>query len=73
VEAWDTAVQFLLVDNRAQSLAESHPLTEDGWCGRCRLPGCTAAQLASEALAVLAERRSAPRLHLVWSSARPSR
>jgi hypothetical protein len=72
VEAWDAAVQFLLVDNRARSLAEAHPLTEDGQCERCSQPGCTAAQLASEALAVLAERRPMPQVQLVWSSARPS-
>jgi hypothetical protein len=54
MDAWDTAVQFLLIEDRAQSLAEAHPLMEDGRCGRCSPPGCTAAALASEALAVLA-------------------
>jgi hypothetical protein len=53
MDAWQTAVQFLLIDNRAQVLAEAHPLTEDGQCGRCILPGCTAAALAAEALALL--------------------
>jgi hypothetical protein len=57
MDAWDTAVQFLLIDDRAQSLAEVHPLMEDGRCGRCRTPDCSAAELASEALAVLAARR----------------
>jgi hypothetical protein len=53
MDAWDTAVQFLLIDDRAQVLAEAHPLTEDGQCGRCALPGCTAAALAAEALEML--------------------
>jgi hypothetical protein len=56
MDAWDTAVQFLLIGDRAQSLAEAHPLTEDGQCGRCSPPGCTAAALASEAVAILAAR-----------------
>jgi hypothetical protein len=51
MHAWHTAVQFLLIDNKAQALAEAHPLLEDG---RCAVPGCTAAALADEALAVLA-------------------
>jgi hypothetical protein len=54
MHSWHTAVQFLLIDNRAQALAEAHPLLEDGRCGRCTVPGCTAAALADEALAVLA-------------------
>jgi hypothetical protein len=53
MDAWHTAVQFLLVDDRAQVLADAHPLTEDGQCGRCTQPGCTAAALAAEALALL--------------------
>jgi hypothetical protein len=53
MDTWQTAVQFLLVDHRAQVLAEAHPLTEDGHCGRCTLSGCTAAALAAEALALL--------------------
>jgi hypothetical protein len=53
MDAWQTAVQFLLIDNRAQVLAEAHPLTKDGQCGRCTLPGCAAAALAAEALALL--------------------
>jgi hypothetical protein len=53
MDAWQAAVQFLLVDDRAQVLADAHPLTEDGRCGRCTLPGCTAAALAAEALALL--------------------
>jgi hypothetical protein len=53
MDAWQTAVQFLLIDNRAQVLAEAHPLTKDGQCGLCILPGCTAAALAAEALALL--------------------
>jgi hypothetical protein len=51
MDAWQTAVQFLLIDDRAQVLADAHPLTEDGQCGRCTPPGCTAAALAAEALA----------------------
>ncbi|HEY2206288.1 MAG TPA: hypothetical protein VGH99_17595 [Pseudonocardia sp.] len=61
MEAWDAAVRFLLVDNRAQALAESHPLREDGRCGRCRTSECSAAELAVEALAVIAARRRAER------------
>ncbi|MDT7566063.1 MAG: hypothetical protein QOG76_4687, partial [Pseudonocardiales bacterium] len=53
MDAWQTAVQFLLIDDRAQVLADAHPLTEDGHCGRCTPPGCTAAALAAEALALL--------------------
>jgi hypothetical protein len=53
MDAWDMAVQFLLIDDRAQVLAEAHPLTGDGQCGRCTSPGCTAAALAAEALAML--------------------
>jgi hypothetical protein len=53
MDAWQTAVQFLLIDDRAQVLADAHPLTEDGHCGRCTSPGCTAAALAAEALALL--------------------
>ncbi|MCU1655128.1 MAG: hypothetical protein QOC83_7122 [Pseudonocardiales bacterium] len=53
MDAWQTAVQFLLIDDRAQVLADAHPLTEDGQCGRCTRPGCTAAALAAEALALL--------------------
>jgi hypothetical protein len=53
MDAWQSAVQFLLVDDRAQVLADAHPLTEDRRCGRCTLPGCTAAALAAEALALL--------------------
>jgi len=53
MDAWQTAVQFLLIDDRAQVLADAHPLTEDGHCGRCISPGCTAAALAAEALALL--------------------
>jgi hypothetical protein len=53
MDAWQTAVQFLLIDDRAQVLADAHPLTEDGQCGRCPPPGCTAAALAAEALALL--------------------
>jgi len=52
MDAWQAAVQFLLIDNRAQVLADAHPLTEDGECGRCAAPGCTAAALAAEALAM---------------------
>ena len=47
MDAWHTAVQFLLIDDRAQVLADAHPLTEDGQCGRCTPPGCTAAALAA--------------------------
>jgi hypothetical protein len=53
MDAWRTAVEFLLIDDRAQLLAEAHPLTEDGWCGWCGMSDCTAAALAAEALAVL--------------------
>jgi hypothetical protein len=53
MDAWLAAVQFLLIDDRAQVLADAHPLTEDGQCGRCTLPGCTAAALAAEALSIL--------------------
>jgi hypothetical protein len=56
MDAWETAVQFLLIGDRAQSLAEAHPMLADGRCGRCSLPRCTAAALASEAVAVLAAR-----------------
>jgi hypothetical protein len=52
MDAWQTAVQFLLIDDRAQVLAEAHPMTEDGKCGRCTTPGCTAAALAAEAVAM---------------------
>jgi hypothetical protein len=44
MDAWSAAVQFLLIDDRAQVLADAHPLTEDGgvravhpaglYCGR---------------------------------------
>jgi hypothetical protein len=54
VDAWRTAVEFLLVDDRAQVLARGHPLTADGRCTRCGHSDCTAAMLAAEALAVLA-------------------
>jgi hypothetical protein len=57
MDAWHTAVQFLLVDDRAQVLADAHPLTEDGQCGRCTQPGCTTAALAAEALALLSAGR----------------
>lgn len=53
MDAWQAAVQFLLIDDRAQVLAEAHPLTADGQCGRCATAGCTAAALAAEALAML--------------------
>jgi len=53
MDAWDTAVQCLLIDDRAQVLAEAHPLAEDGQCGRCTRPGCTAAALAAEAMEML--------------------
>jgi hypothetical protein len=55
-QAWRTAVEFLLIDDRAQALAESHPLTIDGRCERCGQSECAAAWLASEALAVLRSR-----------------
>jgi hypothetical protein len=53
MEAWDAAVESLLIDNRARRLAAAHPLTRDGRCARCADPGCTTAELAAEALAVL--------------------
>ena len=55
MDAWHTAVEFLLVDDRAEVLARGHPLTTEGRCGRCG-SGCTAARLAAEAVAVLAAR-----------------
>jgi hypothetical protein len=57
VEAWDAALRFLLIDNRALALARSHPLAPDGRCRRCGTSCCAAANLAVEALAVLAGRR----------------
>jgi hypothetical protein len=57
MDAWSAAVQFLLIDNRARVLAEAHPLTDDGQCGRCTPPGCTAAALAAEALSILSVMR----------------
>jgi hypothetical protein len=70
MDAWDTAVQFLLIDDRAQSLAEAHPLMEDGQCGRCSPPGCTAAALAAEALAILAARLATDNGPFAHSAAR---
>jgi hypothetical protein len=58
MDAWDTAVQFLLIDDRAQVLADAHPLTENGQCGRCAQSGCTAAAMAAEALEILSACRS---------------
>jgi hypothetical protein len=57
LEAWDAALRFLLIDDRARSLARSHPLAPDGRCQRCRTPSCAAANLAVEALTVLADRK----------------
>jgi hypothetical protein len=63
MDAWDAALQFLLIDNRAHSLAHSHPLTAGGRCRRCGTSSCAASKLASEALRVLAGEndRSNPR------------
>jgi hypothetical protein len=58
VEAWGAAIEFLLIGDRALALAEAHPLLEDSRCGRCSPGGCAAAELASEALAVLAARNA---------------
>ena len=30
LDAWDSAVEFLLVDDRARNLARTHPLMVDG-------------------------------------------
>lgn len=57
-DAWRAAIEFLLIDHRAQALARAHPLHADGRCGRCNHSDCTAARLASEALALLSRRRS---------------
>jgi hypothetical protein len=54
MDAWRTAVEFPLVDDRAQALARGHPLIADGRCTRCGHSDCTAAVLAAEALAVRA-------------------
>lgn len=59
MEAWETALQFLLIDNRAQALADAHPFTKNGLCARCGTPDCAAATLAAQALATLAYRRRA--------------
>ena len=59
MDAWHTAVEFLLVDDRAEVLASGHPLAADGRCGRCG-SGCTAARLAADAVAVLAAGAGAP-------------
>jgi hypothetical protein len=56
MDAWDAALQFLLIDGRALSLARSHPLTVDGRCAHCGTSSCAAANLAAEALVVLAGR-----------------
>jgi hypothetical protein len=58
MHAWQTAVEFLLVGDRARVLARGHPLTVDGRCGRCG-SDCTAAVLAAEALAVLTQGHTA--------------
>jgi hypothetical protein len=58
MDAWSAAVQFLLIEDRAQVLAEAHPLTENGACGRCTVPGCTAAAMAAAALDILRVRQS---------------
>ena len=55
-EAWNAAVDFLLIEGRAHRLAAAHPLTDSGRCGRCANAECVAAALAAEALAVLAAR-----------------
>jgi hypothetical protein len=56
MDALQSAVEFLLVGDRAQALAKAHTLSTDGRCGLCNQSNCTAARLASEALAVLAAR-----------------
>jgi hypothetical protein len=55
LDAWDSAVEFLLVDDRARNLAKAHPLV-DGRCSAYPGRDCSAAKLAAEALAVLATR-----------------
>jgi hypothetical protein len=73
VDAWQAAVEFLIIGDRAWALAEAHPLMDDGRCGRCAPPGCAAAALASEALAVLAARSSAGSAELVGTRSRRPR
>jgi len=60
MDAWDAALEFLSIGDRAQSLADAHPLLADGRCGSCNTPGCAAAELASAALAVVAKRPTPP-------------
>ena len=71
VDAWDEAVRFLLVDDRAWKLAEQHPLT-DGGCGRCARTGCVAAWMAAEALELLKQSSRADGSVVVGSSRRGS-
>jgi hypothetical protein len=61
MDTWQAAVEFLMVDGRAQVLARGHPLTADGRCGRCG-SDCTAARLATDAVAMLATRGSHPNI-----------
>jgi hypothetical protein len=51
-DAWNTAIEFLLIDDRAAALASAHPLTADGRCAACHGTDCSAARLAAEALAL---------------------
>lgn len=55
MDAW-AALRFLLIDDRACSLAESHPSMVDGRCRRCGVSSPAAAKLSREALTVLAGR-----------------
>jgi hypothetical protein len=56
MDAWDAALQFLLIGDRARKLAHEHPLQPDRRCARCGTTHCIAAELAVEALAVLRAR-----------------
>jgi hypothetical protein len=60
-QAWNAALEFLLVGDRARSLAEVHTLQRDGRCAHCLTLDCSAAALASEALAILAAGEPSPR------------
>lgn len=61
MDSWVAAIEFLLVDDRAVTLAGAHPLMADGRCGTCGVSGCAAAELACATLALIAECPTSPR------------
>lgn len=69
MDAWAAAIEFLLVDDRAVTLAGAHPRQTDGRCDTCKTTGCAAADLACAALSLIAECPT----HPSWAAQPPVR